>query len=295
MNHDQLSTFLSLMYPSDSCWIALCLIPPHARRRPEHRFTTVDRLRRFLGYARFRNAAGWGVYITPSVLKPNPRNRCKESFRNRQSVIYLDCDRSDCVKRIQQRYPYPTLVVKTSKGRYQVYWRLDQPVDSVQQEHLMSAMAADVHADQAATDVSRVLRVPGFWNRKPGRSNTVNIVFTRHHTVSYRSLFESAQPLSSRKISPTTSPSTGRDRRLVLVEPEAAERSSNRCLTESERDWYQVHRRIAFGQPPQDVVHWLQAKRADKPNPSYYAQLTVSKALEKRRHSSSESHSNPNP
>lgn len=281
MNRDQVDTFVSLIYPSDSTWIALCLIPPHGQR-PEHRFAIVGSMHRFLPYARYRNAAGWGVYITPSVLEPNARNRRKESFQIRQTVIYLDCDQAYCLDRIKQRYPYPTLVVRTSKGRYQVYWRLDHPVGVSQQEHLMSAMAIDVNADRAATDVSRVLRVPSFWNRKTNRNNTVDIVFTRNHTVSYQSLLERTPPSPSRDNPPNTSPSTQRNGRLVLADRESRA-ASIRGLTESERDWYEVHRRLALGNPSQDVVSWLQMRRTDKPNPAYYAKLTVGKAVEERR------------
>lgn len=281
MNREQINTFVSLVFPSDSSWIALCLIPPHAQH-PQHRFTTVDNLSRFLAYTRYRNAHGWGIYITPSVLKPTCRNRRKRSFLDRQGVIYLDCDQPHCLDRIKQRYPHPTMVVRTSRGRYQVYWRLDQPVCIAEQEQLMSAMAIDVDADRAATDVSRVLRLPSFWNRKPDRDNTVDIVFTRDHAVSYTSLSERRQTSRFRHSVPKTSPSTERSAQLVLGGSKGGGSASSRGVSESERDWYEVHRRLALGDPPQDVVNWLQAKRIDKPNPTYYAQLTVSKAVEAR-------------
>jgi hypothetical protein len=293
MNVEQVNTFISLVYRSESSWIALCLIPPHARQ-PEHRFMTVDDLSRFLGYARYRNAHGWGIYITPSVLKPNPRNRRKGSFEDWQTVIYLDCDGPHCLDRIKQRYPYPTLVVRTSRGRYQLYWRLEQPVSIAQQEQLMSAMAMDVDADRAATDVSRVLRLPSFWNRKPGRDNTVDIVFTRDHAVPYRSLSERGQPSACRDCVPKTLTSTDSNPPLVLGGSKGPDSKSTRALSESERDWYEVHRQLALGRAPQDVVYWLRGKRIDKPNPTYYALLTVSKAVRARtgpnRHASK-----PNP
>lgn len=276
MTVNPLTTFTSLIYPTGSSWIALCLIPPDSHR-PEHRFLTVDDLPRFLPYARYRNAKGWGVYVTPSTLKTNPRNRRKQSFQDQQSVIYLDCDQPQCLEQIKQRYPYPTLVARTSKRRYQVYWRLDQPITVAAQEQLMAAIAIDVGADRAATDVSRVLRLPSFWNRKPNRNNTVDIVFTRPHSVSYQSLSQHVRPAQSSHIPPTASPSTANGCPTVL-----AHAGNPAELSESERDWYQVHRRLALGHAPQDIVHWLQAKRTDKPNPRYYADLTVTKAVASR-------------
>jgi hypothetical protein len=140
---DQVNQFASLIYPSGSSRVALCLIPPDPKHA-EHRFITVDRLSRLLAYARYRNAHGWNVYITPSLLKSGSRDRCKPSFQQQQVVIYLDCDEPDCLQRIKQRYPHPTLVARTSKGRYQVYWRLDQPVEVADQERLMSSILARI-------------------------------------------------------------------------------------------------------------------------------------------------------
>ena len=148
-----IEAFCSLVYPSGSSRIALCLIPPGSMRS-EHRFTSVRQLFRFLPYARFRNAHGWGIYVTPSTLKPNANNRRKESFLEHQQVIYLDCDQPSCLATIKRRYPYPTLVVRTSRGRHQVYWRLDAVVTAHQQQQLMRRLAADVQADRSATDVS---------------------------------------------------------------------------------------------------------------------------------------------
>lgn len=282
MNSDPVQTYVSLVYPpADSSWIALCLIAPD-HDRTEHRFATVDRLSRYLDYARFRNAHGWGVYVTPSLLMPHSASRRKESFQPQQTVIYLDCDRADCLERIKQRYPYPTLVVRTSRGRHQVYWRLDQPIQVAQQERLMSALAVDIGADRAATDVSRVLRLPGYWNRKPNRNNTVDIVFSRNHAVSYQSLMERAQPTPRGPTPPHSSTSTPRGAGTVLDELPLHLRRTVGHASESERDWHQVHQRLAFGHRPQDVVEWLREKRSDKPNPLYYAQLTVSKAVRSR-------------
>ena len=53
-------------------------------------------------------------------------------------------------------------------------------------------------------------------------------------------------------------------------------------ITESERDWYEVHRRLALGSTPVDLINWLERRRQDKRNPRYYAKLTVRKAIESR-------------
>jgi hypothetical protein len=192
-------------------------------------------------------------------------------------TIYLDCDQAQCLTNIQSRYPYPTLVVRTSPGRHQVYWRLNQAVTVAQQETLMSAMAIDIGADRAATDVSRVLRLPGFWNRKPGRNNTVDIVFSRSDTVSYECLLDRVASSGARQSEANTQGSTvGGGSRA------SGGRSCAMGVSASERDWYGVHRRLDLGHPPDQIAAWLQTQRSDKPNPRYYAELTVRKAVASR-------------
>lgn len=278
--NDPIATFLSLVYPSEASRVALCLIPPD-KGRPEHRFCRVSEVGKYLGYCRYRNAHKWGIYITPSVLKPRVGARTKECFLPHQRILYLDCDQPDCLQQIKDRYPYPTLVVRTSKGRHQVYWKLDGHVTVAEQERLMSAMAVDIGADKAATDVSRVLRIPSFWNRKPDRNNTVDIVFTRNHAVSYRSL---SQSLSLEMEQGHTSPTIStQPRRRVLGHAQRGSGIGGKGISQSERDWSEVHRRLALGGDPNEIKKWLEQERQDKPNPRYYANRTVVRAMRQRQ------------
>jgi RepB DNA-primase N-terminal domain len=61
--------------------------------------------------------------------------------------------------------PVPTLVLDTSPEKNQVVWR----VDGLERDHaesLLRSLATQFRGDPAATDISRVLRVPGFRNWK---------------------------------------------------------------------------------------------------------------------------------
>lgn len=273
---DQIRQYFSI-YPSSISHIALCLIPPDDSQLVEHRFTSLDNLSKFLPYARFRNARGWNIYITPSVLRDGVRNRRKESFLDCQSIIYLDCDKSSCLDEIRSRYPYPTLVVKTSQGRYQVYWRLSGPVFVQEQEDLMRQMARDVGADCAATDVSRVLRLPSFWNRKPDRKPcTVDLVFLQNYAVDYKSLSLSlSEDLRSEMVLPHqthTQPPPG-----VL-----AKSVDSNGLSESERDWYRTNYWISAGECIEVIIDRLIGSAKRKRDPRYYALLTVKNALKEK-------------
>lgn len=278
----QINTFCELVYPSKDAYVALCLIPPDDQP-VEHRFTTPATLPKFLPYARFRNAHGWNVYITPSILKPHVQNRRKESFLPHQSIIYVDCDDQACLEEIKARYPYPTLVVRTSKGRYQCYWRLVEPVAVTEQENLMRLIAHNIGSDPQATDVSRVLRLPGLWNRKKNRGNTVDVAFVRDHSVSYQLLSEHTQTndLSTSTIRglPFCACSVDDDRFRHSVRGSYS--SSNRSdHTPSGIDWYLVNKWLGTGISREECIQRLVARRAeDKKYADRYAVYTVNKAI----------------
>ena len=59
-------------------------------------------------------------------------------------------------------------------------------------------------------------------------------------------------------------------------------RPENAPISNSERDWAEINRALAMGRNPEELVRELAAKRTDKPNPQYYASLTVSKALKEQ-------------
>lgn len=279
-NVNPVKTFLSYIYPSLDCRVALCLIPPDDQA-VQHRFCTPKTIDKFLPYCRFRNARNWNIYITPSILKPCLLSRRKESFLDYQSIIYLDCDCPSGIDEIRSRYPFPTLVVKTSQGRYQVYWRLAESISVQEQECLMRLMAIDVRADRVATDVSRVLRLPSFWNRKPDRMPcTVDIVFKRNHAVSYKSLLSSvSEDLRSEMVSPHKTCTEGGGLRVLALSSRIID--SGR-LSDSEKDWSSVNRWISAGECIEVIIDRLTVKAQRKRDPRYYALLTVKNALKEK-------------
>jgi len=155
-------------------------------------------------------------------------------------------------------------------------------------ENLMRAIARDIDADIAATDVSRVLRVPGFWNRKPQRNNTVDIVFSRDHAVSYKSLsssFHLDSDFSSRQETP---PSTQEEER-VLESSFDGKLPQEKKLSSSERDWYLIHRWLALGVSPDECrKRIISRRRGQKRNVAYYARYSVQKAVRIRAENQSE-------
>lgn len=282
MVNDETIDFLNLVYPSAEAQVALCLIPSDDLP-VEHRFTKVSDVPKFLPFCRAMNARNWNVYITPSVMKPSARNRRKESFLLEQSIIYLDCDDQTCLNEIKARYPYPTLVIKTSRGRYQVYWKLIEPITVRDQENLMRMMARNVGADIATTDVSRVMRLAGFWNRKPNRNCTVDIVFKRNYAVEYKFLSQSANSLSLANQPNSAESSTHGESRRVLGSLVDGGSVSTGRQTESERDWYFVNWWLSLGVDRDECIKRIEERRVgQKRNLQNYAMRTVDKAIRLR-------------
>ena len=61
--------------------------------------------------------------------------------------------------------PAPNFVLDTSPGKHQIVWRVEG-LDREQAESMLRAMADQFGGDPAATDSTRVLRLPGFANKK---------------------------------------------------------------------------------------------------------------------------------
>jgi hypothetical protein len=75
----------------------------------------------------------------------------------------------------------PSLVVESSPGRFHRYWLLAEPWPADERgraDHaaVMERMIESYHSDPNAKDLCRVLRVPGFLNRKHGDPHQVGVV-----------------------------------------------------------------------------------------------------------------------
>ncbi len=70
------------------------------------------------------------------------------------------------IERLDRFNPQPTAVVH-SGGGFHAYWRLKTPLlPAKQTSAIIRSLVRKIGADRAATDISRVLRVPGTWNWK---------------------------------------------------------------------------------------------------------------------------------
>lgn len=166
---DQVRRYVEAVCLDASERMATVLIP-HARDRGVvERFTGAAWLLRdsVLRFLAAQNAAGFGVYMTPNPLADGARRRSKETTRHVSSVwLDLDRDAEAAIERLTRRMPPPTTIVRTSRGKYQVLWRVAAPIDVDAGERILRGLAVAYGGDRAATDACRLLRLPGFVNTK---------------------------------------------------------------------------------------------------------------------------------
>ena len=207
------------------------------------------------------------IYVGMNTLKPEARTRTKEDIQTiRHLYVDIDHDGPAALAKIQQSnlVPSPNYTVNTSPDKFQVVWRVEN-ISPEQAEVLQRAMARKFGSDPAATDSTRVLRVPGFLNRK---YDTEFWVHAEKHTdlVSHMHDFRlRTEPIES-------------DFRPRL-HSQAPASSESRPLSQSEHDWAFAKRALARGDDPEVVIQRIADYRENgKDDPNYYARHTVMKA-----------------
>lgn len=222
------------------------------------------RIQRFL---RYDNAHGSDIYVSMNTLKPEARSRTKADIAEIRH-LYLDLD-EDGDARLQRILESPTLprpnyILDTSPGKHQVIWRVENfRLD--QAETTLHRMAAAFGGDPAATDAARVLRLPGFHNKKFAAPVAVrgghlsDAVYSRHD-------------FSGVPVIPTVERAAGQY-------DSVGRRRDGRPLSQSERDWSWVREQLKAGIAPDTLQRALAARRPDKHWPAAYAERTVGRAL----------------
>ena len=164
----------------------------------------------------------------------------------------------------RETFPFPNFVLDTSPEKNQVVWRVEG-LDQAQAESLLRSLAAQFRGDPAATDISRVLRVPGFRNWKYNERFLVRAIQETDQVYHLRDFVVHED-------------SPDRTRHLNEAQ-EPARRIPSGHRSQSEADWAYAKRALARGDRPEEVMRRIADYRAqDKADPHYYAQHTVNKA-----------------
>lgn len=128
-----------------------------------------------LGMFRRKNNSGFSLYFSVCPLKPSAMRRKSEDISDRCPVVWADFDESRpavnafLAGKSYADIPAPTLAVSTSADRWQFFWKKPQSISTVAACNEVREIAERTGADVKVADPARVLRLPGFQNRKPGR------------------------------------------------------------------------------------------------------------------------------
>jgi hypothetical protein len=222
----------------------------------------------FQSWLKEQNQNGADIFVGMNPVKPGAGSRTKDSIREiRHAYIDLDEGAPASLHAIRQSgdLPSPNFVLDSSSGKHQVIWRVGN-CERNEAEALLRSLASQFGGDPAATDVSRLLRVPGFRNHKyPDEF----IVQARHESNAIHQLSD----FRVREHSPESPRQWGDS-------PSGTRRISSHHHSQSEADWAYAKRALARGDRPEQVIaHIADFRSGDKADPVYYARLTVTKAM----------------
>ena len=246
-----------------SCETIALLLRREDAPRPQQRVVTVEQVLapRYMAWLNFENDNGANIYVSANPLHSGSRKRTKECIASVRH-IYIDIDDDGDARlaalRASDLVPTPTAIISTSPGKYQALWRV-AGFDFERQEQTLKLIAQAFGGDPACTDRNRVLRVPGFLNRKYSPAHPVAVEYPADAIYGpadfrldeYRRLFRAAAHAGTHGRSPSVKHS------------------------HSEDDWAWVCARLAHDMDAAKLTRELASRRADKSDPLYYAQRTV--------------------
>src|SRR5579862_6725897 len=122
----------------------------------------------FQAWLRYKNANGADIYVGMNPLKRDASTRTKDDIETIRH-LYLDLDHEGSVGleaiKHSDLVPRPNYVLNTSPDKFQVVWKVEG-ITPEEAEALQHGMVREFRGDPAATDSTRVLRLPGFANKK---------------------------------------------------------------------------------------------------------------------------------
>ena len=146
------------------------LVLNRSLRETTQRITTAQKAAspEFQAWLRYKNANGADIYVGMNPLKQDASTRTKDDIETiRHLYIDLDHGGSAALEAIKNSdlVPQPNYVLNTSPDKFQVVWKVEG-ITPEEAEALQRGMVREFGGDPAATDSTRVLRLPGFANKK---------------------------------------------------------------------------------------------------------------------------------
>ena len=182
MEADQAVKFIERMFSHAASDRMAILAIPRSMGKAEQRVFTLGQAssRKVQGWLRHLNARDYDIYLCVNPVRVGSGGREKGDIAEiRRLQLDLDEDGAAGLGRVLEdvgrgELPPPAHVLRSSKDRYQILWdTVPGEWDMEGAEAVMRALASRYGGDRAATDVSRVMRMPGFRNKKPGRGGAL--------------------------------------------------------------------------------------------------------------------------
>ena len=268
MEADQAVKFIQRMFSHAAHDRMAILAIPRSEGKAEQRVFTLPQAtsRKVQGWLRHLNARDYDIYLCVNPVQVGSGGREKEDIAEiRRLQLDLDEDGAAGLARVFEdvgrgELPRPAHVLRSSKERYQILWdTVPGEWEMEGAEAVMRALAARYGGDRAATDVARVMRMPGFRNKKPGRGRGA------HHLGLARGSAGEAGGFSR-----TDCAGAGAGRAKWGPAPDAA-----RSLLPERAGLGGGGRCAQERRGSETVISRLEQQRQDKPNPGYYARRTV--------------------
>lgn len=110
------------------------------------------------------NNMGHGIFVM--VNQGDLKGRSARNVTKVRSH-FIDLDGAPLQAVLDAELP-PHIIVESSPDRWHAYWRVDDcPFDQFKMRQ--QALAARFNGDKAVCDLSRIMRIPGFWHLKTGK------------------------------------------------------------------------------------------------------------------------------
>ena len=273
MADDQAVKFIGRMFSHAAHDRVAILTIPRSEGKAEQRVFTLPQAtsRKVQAWLRHLNARDYDIYLCVNPIRLGSGGREKGDIEEvRRLQLDLDEEGAIGLGRVlgdvnRGGLPQPAHVLRSSKDRYQVLWDTVPGEWEIEgAEAVMRALAERYRGDRAATDVSRVMRMPGFRNKKRGRGGAL-VTWAWHGGRLVRPEDFAGMAVSGQK---TVGRSGGR------------RRMPQGHYSQSERDWAAAGDALRSGEDPDTVISRLEQHRQDKPNPGYYARRTVRRKAE---------------
>jgi hypothetical protein len=249
-----------------SCETIALLLRWEDAPRPQQRGVTIEQVlaSRYMAWLNFENDNGSNIYVSANPLHAGSRKRTKECIASVRH-IYIDIDEDGDARlaalRASDQVPTPTAIISTSPSKYQALWRV-AGFDFERQEETLKLIAQSFGGDPACTDRNRVLRVPGFLNRKYSPAHPVTVEYP------VDAIYSPADFRLDDAACSSVLPLGGNARKSPV-------HSTSLKHSHSEDDWAWVCSRLARDMDAAKLTSELASRRADKSDPLYYAQRTV--------------------